>query len=341
MPAYEFKPENVMNADTIESRLYLFSPCILKILLLDRTTGHNIFWATDSHISHGKEYEANMPLRVELIKNRKESIIRPRALKAKEEQAERTKKKAEVFTPSWLCNVMINHIDEEWFGHKPKFNTETEKSWETIYEPIQFTKEKSWKDYVRNIRLEITCGEAPFLVSRYDTVTGDTIPVKDRIGILDRKLRVISENVENERSWVRWAYTAFKCTYGYEFQGDNLVLARENFLFTFIEHMVDKFGHGPTTGQLKKIAEIISWNLWQMDGLARRVPFRKVNTIQESEDEARLFEFDEEGNSVMNDYSEVTEEEKQEMPYCKIMDWKILEKGNPEPIEFRSLERKE
>ena len=47
-------------------------------------------------------------------------------------------------------------------------------------------------------RLEISCGEAPYLVSRYDTVMGETIPISQRIGLLDRKLRVVSENTDTE-----------------------------------------------------------------------------------------------------------------------------------------------
>jgi hypothetical protein len=39
--------------------------------------------------------------------------------------------------------------------------------------------------------MEISCGEAPYLVSRYDTVSGNIISVDDRIGLLDRKLRVV------------------------------------------------------------------------------------------------------------------------------------------------------
>ena len=50
--------------------------------------------------------------------------------------------------------------------------------------------------YVISKRIEITCGEAPYLVSRYDTVTGKKIDVVDRVGLLDRKLRVINENTE-------------------------------------------------------------------------------------------------------------------------------------------------
>ena len=77
-------------------------------------------------------------------------------------------------------------------------------------------------------RLEITCGEAPYLVSRYDTVTGRTIPISERVGLLDRKLRVVHENTGTEAEWKKWARRAVESVYGYEFQGDNLLLAREN-----------------------------------------------------------------------------------------------------------------
>lgn len=77
-------------------------------------------------------------------------------------------------------------------------------------------------------RIEVSCGEAPYLVSRYDTVTGDPIELFSRIGLLDRKLRVVTENASNESEWLKWAYRAYESVYGFEFQGDNLLLAREN-----------------------------------------------------------------------------------------------------------------
>ena len=52
--------------------------------------------------------------------------------------------------------------------------------------------------------MEISCGEAPYLVSRYDTVTGKWIEVGDRIGILDRKIRIINENADGEQEWMKW-----------------------------------------------------------------------------------------------------------------------------------------
>ena len=57
--------------------------------------------------------------------------------------------------------------------------------------------------------------------------------------------------------------------YGYEWQGDNLLLARENLLMTFLDYYKAKFGADkiPQMKSLLYIAYIISWNFWQMDGL--------------------------------------------------------------------------
>ena len=45
-------------------------------------------------------------------KDNYQEIIRPRAVKSKEEQTQRAKDKAEVFTPAWICNAQNNLIDE-------------------------------------------------------------------------------------------------------------------------------------------------------------------------------------------------------------------------------------
>ncbi len=325
------KFETYDNASLIESKLYLYSPGILKILLQDRTTGENIFWASDSYSEKGPEFAPDQPLKVELIKQRKKDLIKPRVLKSPEDQAARTKGKAEVFTPARIVNKMINYIDEEWFGRKGVFNTETEMSWITNESKIEFPKEKNWKDYVKETKLEITCGEAPFLVSRYDAVTGEIIPVKDRVGMLDRKFRVINENVENERVWIRMAYIALRAIYGYEFQGDNLIIARENILFTFIENMVYKFGHGPTIKQMQVAAEIISWNIWQMDGLTKCVPYKKAPKIYEQ----ITLNFGDDLGWTAN--AEI-QEESEEGRYCLIADWENMKGTKPKIIEFRSIE---
>lgn len=196
--------------DVKENKIYKLDSRLLEILLLDRTTKKNLIWATDNYASRGLGYQANDNIGVFSIIRKNGSIIKPRVEKSKKEQSERVKSKAEVFTPSWICNAQNNLIDNEWFGREGVFNTELEKSWQTNHEKIAFPEGKTWQDYVLENRLEITCGEAPYLCSRYDTVTGEIIPIKDRIGLLDRKLRVVSENVDSEPEWIEWAKTACK-----------------------------------------------------------------------------------------------------------------------------------
>lgn len=83
-----------------------------------------------------------------------------------------------------------------WAGaeeNAEQFTVELPQGWQTVETPVQFPACKgrtpAWVQYVQSRRLEVTCGEAPFLASRYDAATGEMIPVARRIGILDRKLR--------------------------------------------------------------------------------------------------------------------------------------------------------
>lgn len=212
---------------------------VLGVLLKDRTTGRNIIWATDDYSSRGEGFGFFDEITLAAITNKADPVIRPRVDKRKDEQRGRTAKRAEVFTPAWVCNAMINMSDNAWFDRKTSpFNVEGHKCWKTIKKPVRFTGGKTWQQYAREYRLEITCGEAPFLASRYDAVTGDMIPVPDRIGILDRKLRIVTENVGTDdlQDWLYHAKRAVQGTYGFEWQGDNIVIARENILATVVEH---------------------------------------------------------------------------------------------------------
>jgi hypothetical protein len=249
-------------------------PEVLKELLRDHTTQNNIFWATHDYESLGKGFNYKDEILPERVTREYGEVIMPRVLKSKKLQTERSKDMAEVFTPSWVCNAQNNLVDEAWFGRKDVFNVENPDThtWETNPYKITFPEGKTWKDYVRATRMEMTCGEGPYLVSRYDTTTGETIPVKDRIGLLDRKLRVVSENVDESGEWLEWAQKAFMNVYGFEWQGDNLLLAREALLYTFIEFYQEKFDKDPLVKSINYIAYIISWNIWQMDGLKGVVP---------------------------------------------------------------------
>lgn len=264
--------------DVSETLWFHQNPNLMELLLKDHTTQKNIFWATDSYASKGKGYDFNDEITIERITGENEGMIRPRCIKTKDEQTQRTKDKAEVFTPSWICNKQNNLIDNAWFGRENVFNTEHDDnnthSWTPTPSPIIFPneKKKGWKDYVRDTRLEITCGEAPYLASRYDTITGNFIPVANRIGLLDRKLRIVSENTETTAEWLDMAQEAYKNTYGYDWQGDNVLLARETLLMSFIENYTEKFGTQPLQKSIEYIAYIVSWNIWQMDGLKFCLP---------------------------------------------------------------------
>ena len=288
----------------------------LNVLLKDRTTEKNIIFATDAY----DNIDFTTAITKKLLLS--DSLdIRPRVSKSLEEQTRRTRKKAEVFTPAWICNKMNNHCDAEWFGRENVFNTEQDHDWIPTREKIGFPEGKSWKDYVDSKRLEITCGEAPYLVSRYDAATGEMIPIHKRIGILDRKLRIINENTKTRKTWNQWVYRAFESVYGYEYQGDNLLIARINLLETFCEYTRDKWDEEPTDSSLKRIADIISWNLWQMDGIHGVVPC--MGAVYEQKEEAEphqmtMFE--------ILGIADESEPEPVDIPPetmdCKIYDWR-------------------
>lgn len=282
----------------------------LDILLKDQTTKKNIIWATRSYIDSGEAYSDRFQITKEALQGLNPILIQPRVTKSLEAQQARTKSKAEVFTPSWICNKMNNYCDEEWFGRKDVFNTEEEKSWKANLAKVEFPDGKKWKDYIQSPRLEITCGEAPFIVSRYDASTGEIIPILERIGQLDRKLRIVNENAHEWKDWWLWTRHAFKSVFGYEFQGDNLLIGRINLLMTFVDYLEDKWDREPTEEELKEIATIISWNFWQMDGLTDCVP---MGVPQAKNQQFSLFDFDENGELKENE---------EEAPRCIIKDWK-------------------
>ena len=276
---------------------------VLDTLLKDRSTGKNIIWATDPP-------EELQTVMYEPVTDRSQittqqlglthyEVVLPRMMKQTDTQQQRTRKKGEVFSPAWVCNKMNNALDADWFrglgaGESAgQFTVELPQGWQTVETPVQFPvckgRTPAWVQYVQSRRLEVTCGEAPFLASRYDAATGEMIPVARRIGILDRKLRVVSENAATEEEWRKYATHAVQSTYGYEYQGDNLLLARVNLLLTYAEHLQARWQRKPTKEELQPIANIISWNLWQMDGLHLSVPGGKPQPEAEQLDLFSMF----------------------------------------------------
>ena len=183
----EIDEPHFTGAGFIESFDSRYPTRILDTLLKDRTTGRNIIWADDEYEALGDGYMGDDEITVEKITGLSSGVIKPRIAKKQEHQSKRTKTRAEVFTPSWLCNRMNNDIDATWFGARDVFNVEDGVTWHSNPKQVVFPKKKGhgWHAYVESPRLEITCGEAPFVCSRYDTVTGDalhSLPSRPRTG---------------------------------------------------------------------------------------------------------------------------------------------------------------
>lgn len=245
------------DVDVNEENILHKSPEILKILLRDRTTGRNIVWATKTYELLGKDFKSSETIKVKSITGKNSMIIRPRVEKLKYEQKERTKGKAEVFTPSWIVKKQTDIIEQEF-------------------------KYLSLEDYITKTWLEITCGEAPYMVNRYDMITGKLIPLAQRFGFVDRKLRRINDEINDEEVWQSLVKKAYQSSYGYEFQGDSLLLARENLFYSFFDYYQEKFGKQPNLTLQTEIAKIISYNVFQMDGLNCSVPYASSHKINQN-----------------------------------------------------------
>lgn len=312
---------DLFKTDIIENTLRMHDG-LLELLLIDRTKTtpkkpSNILWATDSYPGHKPSDE----IKVADITGLNTYLIQPRIAKPKEEQKARTKDKAEVFTPKEIVAQM--NLQADWGGsHWP-------------------VTSDNWQDYVSELRLEITCGEAPFIVGRYNAASGKKVlKLSDRVGFLDRKLQVVSKYCKTKKDWLEWAIVAFKCSYGYEWQGDNLLLARENLLYTFIDYWNDKFPKSKINLNRKitsekyeillKIAEIISWNIFQMDGIKYVVPMSCSNAVAEGESEVPPMIYMLFPNEINKKTAKIrscngcilNDPFKHNGKYVKIMDWK-------------------
>lgn len=245
-----------------------------------------------------------------LVTGKYNLLIQPRAAKSLEEQRHRTKDKAEVFTPLSVVDQINKSVD-------------------------RVVNKKNWQEYVKELKLEITCGEAPFIVSRYNPTsnTGKLIKLENRVGFLDKKLKVVSKYCDNKKDWLFWANEAYKSSYGYEWQGDNVLLARENLLYTLIDYHEAKFKKNPSVKIQEEFAEIISWNVFQMDGLRYVVPMSCHHESKIIKGKWTLFE--KEPDFVDKNECEgckYNRPNKHNGRYVKIMDWE-----NNKTVKFVDL----
>lgn len=242
---------SLKSADISENSMREKMPEILDILLIDRTlttekTIKNIIWANENYVNRGREiYGPTAQIKPELVTGRNGQLIMPRVLKTQKLQKERTKSSAEVFTPIWIVKKQNDLVDKEYL-------------------------EDDLETYVKRTWLEITCGEGPYMATRYDTVTGESISLNKRVGFVDRKLTRINTKIADKAEWQRLVELAYQASYGFEWNGDSLLLARENLLYTYRDYYVEKWQQEPLYEEFKKIAVIISYNVFQMDGIAKK-----------------------------------------------------------------------
>lgn len=270
----------LLTVDISEEGIANDSGTLLTILLKDRTTNKNIVWASPSYEGMGKAFCADQPIKKILIIGPYDSIIQPRVEKNKRNQELRTRKRGEVFTPPWLVDKQVSIVLDE-------------------------IGDVSFESFIALRWLELACGEGPYIVTRYDSITGDIIPVEKRVGFLDRKLQRIAAEVTTEQDFIKWSKIAYESSYGYELQGDSLLLARENLLLSFCEHYDYKFGKLPTLKVIKQIATIISYNIFQMNGLTKQTPYSD----------------DTKGNIQLNLFDEVNDQGQKGDRFTLVKDW--------------------
>lgn len=303
----------LLNAIDVRENILRTRGRVLDSLLSDKSTNKNIMWGTDSYKAYGKNFLPNKQIQKEQITGEYGKLIQPRASKSREEQNRRTKDKAEVFTPLKIVKEM---------------NSDLERN-------LNLPENHTWQDFIKSTWLEITCGEAPFIASRYNPTSNrqKIKPVDKRVGFLDTKLQVMGKHVSDRDDWIFHAESALKACYGYEWQGDNLLIARENILLTMNDFFSHKFNKNLTVDQLEKFAEIIAWNIFQMDGIKFVIPLscKHINRVIPGE----LTLFGVTPDIVEKDECEgckFNRPEKHNGKYVKIMDW-----DKNKPIKFVDL----
>ena len=180
-------------------------------------------------------------------------------------------------TDKAIADGYFEKIAAAWFWQNKISPSMPDKPADTVVAAWLADNETLWQNYVTSPRLEITCGEAPYLVSRYNAVTGEAIPLAERNGLLDRKLRVVGNKTKTFPDWSTWTRRAVQNVYGYDFQGDNLFLARRNVFDTVAEYFAANFTCKQPENFWLEVAEIISWNLWQMDGRTNAIPYANAS----------------------------------------------------------------
>lgn len=139
---------------------------------------------------------------------------------------------------------------------------------------------KSSEEIICMKSFERHCNDAPHTVSLYDESTGDIVMLPFREGLLDRKMALINSLplTHDETNWKVCTSNALMSSYGYEYRGDHLYMARRNILCDVIDWYEDKFGKDIGVDMMKEFADIISRNFVQMNESRGCIPFTDIKT---------------------------------------------------------------
>lgn len=225
-----------------QSMLQEIDESVLETLLTDKSTRRPLVWPS------GPNHPAAWMSR--------EDFLRPQ-LAAEDPQAEQ----AEFL--EW--NRKLNTLDAAWFGHEPAFNEESAQGWQTLSEPVAFDDPFHWKKYVTRPVFLFQAGHGQALVFRPFAQGAEPMQYGKRMGILDRRLRIISENTREESEWLRWAESALQSLYGTDVSPLAIFQARLSALVAVREAYAQRFGGQLPVREEKYMVTTLCWNLFQMD----------------------------------------------------------------------------
>lgn len=272
----------------------ILTPDIIDILLKERSFKRNLnFVETIEEFSGDDEITCDIVLQ-------DPPIILPQYMYAYDRKRNSAKKRGAVFTPQFaannmcevLCRAILNVPDEENICAQiyPINETDT-REWITDTLPPEDCLNLIYKTC-----LDSCCGEGIFLTQRYHQNSGKPIEIPFRKGLLDRKLHVIKRALEKEEDlhelrFFSLAKIAFKTTYGFDLLGKSVYLTRKNLLETFVDFYQWIFAKDPENAMVEDIATILSYNIFQMNGLSHKVPLTNQSVYARIRDWSKNLEF--------------------------------------------------
>lgn len=121
-----------------------------------------------------------------------------------------------------------------------------------------------WEDFIQYTILESNCGEGDEISHRFTPKTRTFVPIEDRAGLLDIRLKIIFAQ-SRSITWFPWTKRAYRHIYAYDMAGELVYITRKKLLDTFIDFCRYYKNVMPGNNEIHQIALILSYNIWQMD----------------------------------------------------------------------------